>query len=126
MKAKSVTRTDRNVTVRLLETQATKTDKLKPRQRAALERLIAVGKRDTSQSRRVADFLLAWWNGAECGGFDLTDLWAVDPELAEDMVTVIQFIARCHCYPDQLGYGDDFQKILKLWRRTSEVESKND
>jgi hypothetical protein len=28
----------------------------------ALERLIEIAKRDTGQSRRVADLLLAWWN----------------------------------------------------------------
>ena len=29
---------------------------------AALERLIGVAQSDTGQSRRAADFLLAWWN----------------------------------------------------------------
>ena len=33
-------------------------------QAAALERLIAIAHSDTGQSRRVADFLLAWWNAA--------------------------------------------------------------
>jgi hypothetical protein len=47
-------------------------------QRAALERLIRIANRDTGQSRRVASFLLAWWNAEECGGFDLTDLWGID------------------------------------------------
>ena len=45
-------------------------------QRTALERLIRVAQSDTGQSRIVANFLLAWWNAAECGGFDLTDVWA--------------------------------------------------
>lgn len=30
-------------------------------ERAALARLIKIAKGDTGQSRRVADFLLAWW-----------------------------------------------------------------
>jgi hypothetical protein len=38
---------------------------------AALDRLLAIAQADTGQSRRVANFLLAWWNAGECGGFHL-------------------------------------------------------
>jgi hypothetical protein len=41
-------------------------------ERAALERLVAHAHGDTHQSRRVAAFLLAWWNAGECGAFDTT------------------------------------------------------
>ena len=34
----------------------------------ALTRLIEIAQKDTGQSRRVADFLLAWHNAAENGG----------------------------------------------------------
>ena len=44
----------------------------------ALTRLIEIAQKDTGQSRRVADFLLAWHNAAENGGWDVTDLWNVD------------------------------------------------
>jgi hypothetical protein len=40
---------------------------LSERERAALERLIQIAQRDTGQSRKVANFLLAWWNADECG-----------------------------------------------------------
>jgi hypothetical protein len=83
---------------------------------AALNRLIAVAQRDTGQSRRVADFLLAWWNAESCGGFDLTHLWAVDEEIAEDMVIVFAYIARVSHYPDALGYEAQFQSIVRGWR----------
>ena len=46
-----------------------------PDQQAAwlvLERLLRIARRDTGQSRRVADFLLAWHNAEENGG------WSVD------------------------------------------------
>jgi hypothetical protein len=43
----------------------------------ALRRLIGHANSDTGQSRRVGDFLLAWWNPAQCGGFDFTTMWAV-------------------------------------------------
>lgn len=83
---------------------------------AALERLIEIAKSDTGQSKRVANFLLAWWNAERDGGFDLTDLWAVDTAIADDMMTVIGFIRRRHCYPCQIGYGADFEEIVVGWR----------
>jgi len=85
-------------------------------QRAALERLIQIAQRDTGQSRRVANFLLAWWNAEECGGFDLTDIWQVDSAIAADIVTVFGLLADRHTYPDSLGYGVQFKQILQAWR----------
>jgi hypothetical protein len=85
-------------------------------QAMALENLIRVAKSDTGQSRRVADFLLAWWNGAECGGFNLVDAWGLDRELVTDLITVFELIVRCHQYPDTLGYKADLTEIVRLWR----------
>jgi hypothetical protein len=85
-------------------------------QRAALERLIQIAQGDTGQSRRVANFLLAWWNAEECGGFDLTDLWNVDSAIADDMVTVFGLLAKLNSYPDTLGYGKQFERIVADWR----------
>jgi hypothetical protein len=85
-------------------------------QKAALERLIRIAQGDTGQSRRVANFLLAWWNAEECGGFDLTDLWNVDAAIAADMVTVVGLLANLNCYPDALGYGEQFETIIAEWR----------
>ena len=83
---------------------------------AALARLITIAKGDAGQSRRVADFLLAWWNAGECGSFDLTNLWAVDEAIATDMLTVLAMIAKVQTYPDTLGYESDFMAIVKAWR----------
>jgi hypothetical protein len=85
-------------------------------QKAALERLIKIAQSDTGQSRRVANLLLAWWNAEECGGFDLTDLWGVDAPIAADMVTVFALVANRHSYPDTLGYGQAFERIVHAWR----------
>lgn len=92
-------------------------------ERAALERLLKIAKSDTGQSERVANFLLAWWNATNCGGFDLTDLWGLDDEIAQDMATIFQFLMRRNMYPDALetesgcaSYKDDFQTIIALWR----------
>jgi len=90
---------------------------------AALLRLVAIAKADTGQSKRVADFLLAWWNAASCGGFDLTDLWAVAAEIADDMVTVINLIRRVRAYPDTLSSEThaEFKALVKLWRPLLDV-----
>ncbi len=90
--------------------------KIDESQRAALERLIEIAQRDTGQARRVAAFLLAWWNAEECGGFDLTDMWQVDTAIATDLVTVFGLVACRHSYPDSLGYGKQFERVVALWR----------
>lgn len=93
-----------------------KPEPMNDQERAALERLLKIGRSDTGQSRRVADFLLAWWNAGSCGGFDLTDLWAVDTAIATDMVAVVGLIARVNSYPDTLGYGEQFEALVHAWR----------
>ena len=91
-------------------------DSVSTKSRAALERLIAVAQRDTGQSRIVANFLLAWWNAEECGGFDLTDVWAVDTSIAVDMLRVFALVSECQHYPDVMGYSQHFDEIVRLWR----------
>jgi hypothetical protein len=83
---------------------------------AALERLVDVARGNTGQSGKVANFLLAWWNAGECGGFDLTDLWGVDASIAADMVSVFALVAERNKYPDTLGYGKQFEAIVRAWR----------
>ncbi|BCH33204.1 hypothetical protein MesoLjLc_51340 [Mesorhizobium sp. L-8-10] len=85
-------------------------------EQAALERLLKIAASDTEQSRRVADFLLAWWNAGSCGGFDLTSLWALDRAIADDMAIVFPMIARVNSYPDSLGYKTQFEAIVRSWR----------
>ena len=82
----------------------------------ALERLIDIARGDTGQSRKVANFLLAWWNAEECGGFDLTDVWCVDQSIAADMQTVFALLAASRRYPDAMGYGKQFEAIVHAWR----------
>lgn len=84
--------------------------------RAALDRLVEIARGDTGQCRRVANFLLAWWNAADCGGFDLTDLWNVDRAIADDILAVASLIARRHAYPDAFGYQAQFERLVALWR----------
>ncbi|MBS1815440.1 MAG: hypothetical protein JSS87_11235 [Acidobacteria bacterium] len=85
-------------------------------ERIALERLLDHADGLSGQSCYVADFLLAWWNAEECGGFDLTKLWALDTAIAADVVTVTGLISRVHQYPDTLGYGPRFNQLIRAWR----------
>lgn len=83
----------------------------------ALARLFAIAKRDTGQSRRVADFLLAWHNAEENGKWDPTDLWTVDTAIAGDLLVVLQLL-RAHQgkYPNDLGFEPEIATIWQLWR----------
>lgn len=82
----------------------------------ALERLVAIAKSDTGQSARVANFLLAWWNAGDNGGFDFTDLWNVDQAIVDDMQTVFGLIARMRAYPDAFGFEADMRQLVTDWR----------
>lgn len=85
---------------------------------AALRRLIDLGKGESAASRRVADFLLAWWNAGGCGGFDLTNLWSIDRAVANDMQTVIGLIVKVRGYPTEIDetFGAEFEAIVRTWR----------
>jgi len=61
--------------------------------RAALTRLIPIAMSDTGQARRVADFLMAWWNGPDLGQND-----------------------RGAVYIDSLGFTEEMQDIIAHWR----------
>ena len=83
---------------------------------AALQRLLAIAQSDTGQSRRVANFLLAWWNASACGGFDLTELWAVEGAICDDMLAVLGLIARHREFPTAYELGADFERLVARWR----------
>jgi hypothetical protein len=85
-------------------------------ERAALDRLIAAALRGTGQSRIIANFLLSWWNSDECGAFDPTLLWGLDRDLTEDVRLVFRAIGDMAKYPDTLGYGKQFDRLVKMWR----------
>ncbi|RKP44700.1 DUF7673 family protein [Pararobbsia silviterrae] len=93
-----------------------RSEHLQPAEKAALERLISRAQGNTGQSRSVADFLLAWWNSAECGKYDLTTAWGVDDDIVDDMCVVFRLASRSHSYPDTLGYGSQFEAIVREWR----------
>ena len=81
----------------------------------ALGRLCQIAKRDTGQSRRVANFLLAWYNAEENGGWDPTDLWNVDTAVAEDMLAMLKLANDSRRYPGDLGFEPEIKAIWRLW-----------
>jgi hypothetical protein len=83
---------------------------------AALERLLEVARADTHQARYAANFLLAWWNAGDLGGFDLTDAWGLDDALREDLVTLFSFIARNKIYPSAYSFRSEFEDLVRQWR----------
>jgi len=97
---------------------------LMPNERDALERLLRIALGGTGQSAIVANFLLAWWNAADFGGFNLTDLWAVDTAISDDMLLIVAFLARRSMYPDniqcedgtELSYNREFVALVNQWR----------
>ncbi|WP_299110286.1 hypothetical protein [uncultured Bradyrhizobium sp.] len=74
----------------------------------ALDRLFDLAASDTGQARRVSNFLLAWWNAQDNGGFDL----------AADMAVVFVYLGGHHgaIYPDQLGYEEKVIALVHQWR----------
>jgi len=83
----------------------------------ALDRLVKIALGSTGQSRRVANFLLAWWNAGDNGGFDLVELWNVDLEIAQDMLRIFALIANCRHYADHYGFEAEFRELVTMWRR---------
>jgi hypothetical protein len=83
--------------------------------RAALERLLDIATSDTGQSRRVANFILTSWN-VSLGGFDLSDIFAVDRDIARAMATVVAHLAESAAaeYPE--AYRAEVENLIKLWR----------
>lgn len=85
-------------------------------ERASFERLLKIAKSDTGQSRRVAAFLLAWWNADSLGGFDLAELFGVDEMIAADMATIFVCLSRQSqaFYPDT--YRGEIEAVIQAWR----------
>jgi hypothetical protein len=90
----------------------------------AIERLFRIAMRDTGQSRRVANFLLAWYNAGSNGGWDPADLWAVDTAIADDMMTVLGLIRNGPCgkYPNDWGFRKEIEAVWDLWRKPADAE----
>jgi hypothetical protein len=84
----------------------------------AIERLLDIARSDTGQSRRVADFLLAWWNGSDLGHFPIDHLWNVDRAISADMVAILAYLAEqpSATYADAFGFDGEMRALVERWR----------
>lgn len=94
------------------------TDEMDETTKAALDRLFDLAASDTGQSRRAANFLLAWWNASDWGGFDLADLFGVDRAVAADMAQVFAYLGQHSgaIYADAFGYREGMAELVERWR----------
>ena len=84
----------------------------------ALARLLTIARSDTGQSRRVRDFLFAWWNGSDLGHFPIEHLWNVDRSISADMLTIMAYLARqpSAVYADAFGYEAELAELVEKWK----------
>jgi hypothetical protein len=91
----------------------------------ALKRLVPIAlpatpAAETGASPKVADFLLAWWNGDDAGHFPILHLCNLDATIAEDMLIIMAYLAEnSTVYADQWGYRDTMGEI---WQRYRTIE----
>lgn len=85
---------------------------------ACLSRLIEVARSDTGQSAKVANFLLAWWNGDDWGHFDVSDIFGLDRAIGIDIATIIGYLADHPgaVYADAFGEREAMSELIGLWR----------
>ena len=95
-----------------------------PDAQAALDRLLSVALSDTGQSRIAANFLLAWWNASDWGGFDIADLFSVDRAIAADMASIFAYLGQhgVATYADAFGRRAEMVELIRLWR-SADVEA---
>ncbi|WP_203310297.1 DUF7673 family protein [Sphingomonas beigongshangi] len=81
----------------------------------ALDRLIAAAQSDTGGARRVASFLLSWWDGDD-GQWAMIDIANVDAEIGEDILIIIAYLAQTGvCYADAWGREKEMGELIDKW-----------
>ncbi len=88
--------------------------------RAALTRLIPLAMSDAGQARRVANFLMARWNGPDLRHFEIADMFGLDVAVAKNITSVIGFLGQNDSgavYIDSLGFAEKMQDIIAHWRK---------
>lgn len=81
----------------------------------ALGRLIAAADSDTGGARRVAEFLLSWWDG-DAGRWPLINISNVDAETGEDMLIILAYLAQNNVtYADAWDRGPDIARLIDRW-----------
>lgn len=82
----------------------------------AVHRLLVLAMDDTGGSQAAANFLMAWWNAKELGGFDLTELWLLDDLAARDARLVFAHVAAHQEYPTEVIDRAEIEALIHRWR----------
>jgi hypothetical protein len=84
---------------------------------AALAFCFRAARGDSGGQRRVRQFLFAWHNARELGGFDFADLWSLDEKHLDAVLTVTLMIARGQTgyYPHHYGYEADMEALIETY-----------
>lgn len=84
--------------------------------RQALDRVLALAGSDTGQARIARRFILAWWNPADLGGFDLTDLFVCDRAVAADLARIFSWLGDVDqaVYPHEFIPRDRIVRLIEL------------
>jgi hypothetical protein len=97
--------------------RAARLPEIRTKGEAALRRLLPIAQGNTGQCRHVAAFLLGLYNGTRFP-FDLTDLRAVDGEIFDDCMAVLQMDSQpakeVHTYFD--NGNQVFEQLAQDWR----------
>lgn len=89
---------------------------------AAIARLVPIAMpasraAETGASSKIADFLLAWWNGDDAGHFPILHLCNVDAVIAEDMLIIMAYLVENNTvYADQWGYRETMNAMWERYR----------
>lgn len=99
----------------LIHSLSTSTFKPTDEERAALERCFDRAFGLHGGARRVRSLLFAWHNATELGGFDLSDLFAMDEDYLRDALAVINLIGRgpMGWYPPEYGYRRHMEALIE-------------
>lgn len=104
-----------SASIHLLSKNTTSEPVMDTATQSALEYLLALAERKTTQSSKVANFLLAWWSATENGGFDFADLYGLDQKTASSCSLVFTWIAQNGATPEAIGYASRFQTLAMKW-----------
>lgn len=87
------------------------------KEQAALAFCFRAAAGDSGGQRRVRQFLFAWHNAGELGGFDFADLWSLDEKHLDAVLTLIRMIARGQTgyYPHHYGYEADMEALIETY-----------
>jgi hypothetical protein len=87
------------------------------KEQAALAFCFRAAAGDSGGQRRVRQFLFAWHNAGELGGFDFADLWSLDEKHLDAVLTVALMIARgpTGYYPHHYGYESDMEALIESY-----------